>query len=87
MAPGRPDPGCAARIDAVIALEARVTLQGAALAGLLSYEEAALWRDGQEWILDMIRAGRAMAADPGRCGDWPDPPAGLGALARRFSPV
>lgn len=90
----RPDPAgarrarvraeCAARIDAVADLPAQVNLQGAALAGLLSYEEAATFRAGIEWILDMRRAARALSADPGRFGDWPEAPAGFAALARRF---
>lgn len=75
---------CRNRIRAVIDLPAQVNLQGAALSGLLLYEEAELMRAGQEWILDMQRAARARSADPGRCGDWPDPPPGLAALARRF---
>lgn len=75
---------CRARIRAVIDLPAQVNLQGAALAGLLTWEEAELFRQGQEWILDMRRAAHARAADPGRFGDWPQPPAGLAELARRF---
>ncbi|PJE28996.1 hypothetical protein SAMN06297129_1143 [Pseudooceanicola antarcticus] len=75
---------CRNRIRAEIDLPAQVNLQGAALTGLLSYEEAELFRAGQEWILDMLRSARARAADPGRCGEWPSPPEGLAALAKRF---
>ncbi|WP_138919486.1 hypothetical protein [Oceanicola sp. S124] len=75
---------CRSRIRAVIDLPAQVNLQGAALAGLLSYEEAEVFRAGQEWILDMRRAARGRSSDPGRFGDWPEPPEGLVALARRF---
>ena len=75
---------CRNRIRAEIDLPAQVNLQGAALAGLLTYEEAEVFRAGQEWIFDMLRAARARSADPGRCGDWPSPPEGLAALVKRF---
>ena len=68
----------------MIDLPAQVNLQGAALFGLLTYEEATLLRDGLEWILEMRRAARACTSDAGRFGDWPDPPEGLAALARRY---
>ncbi len=87
-----PKPGAASKVKADCARRIRsvlgpVPLQGlrdAALLGLLSPQEQRIFQAGQDWLMKTCRAGRAMAADPGRCGGWPEVPPGLRELVRRY---
>lgn len=78
---------CARRITAVVNATSQINLAAAAAGGLLSAEDAAVYRQGLIWIATMRAAWRPLAEAGRDLSDdknWPAPSTAIRDLARRF---